>query len=204
MTKTSKEMEPKVKRSYTVPVLLVIITLMMLVIVIVSSRYLVQQQQDWLEDGQRLAEKYEESVLFAQKLRDGADVLLGGSGRETEGKMLLAQAMAHSRHFVDLLAEAEHMDKKIRVKEARERYAAEMKKLYVRLGAIGESGQWFEAPDRQTLEAVREAGVQMSEALGRYRLPTVDSGYRMMAAGEGWLEHALAAAAAWANLAGRL
>lgn len=199
------EKEQNNKRSYTIPVMLVIMTLMVLAIVILMSKYLVLQQEERLQDGKRLAEKYEEAALFAQKLQNGADLLLTSSGgREAEGKMLLAQAAAHARHFADLLAEAESREKKIRVSEAREQYAAEMEQLLGKLGAGGEPGQWFSAPDPALLENVRDEAAKMSEALKSFRLPTVDAGFRMMAAGEGWLEPALAAAESWSNLAARL
>jgi hypothetical protein len=204
MTMEMEQTEKKQKRSYFAATLLVIITLMMVVIVILLSRYLVQQQQDWLEDGMRLAEKYEESSSFVQKLHDGADLLLGSGGQQTEGKLLLAQAVAHSRHFVDLMAEAESREKGIRLKEARDHYAAEMEQFLEKLGAAGDPGQWFSGPDSAVLEAVRDEASQMSEALKKFRLPTVDAGFRMMAAGEGWLEPALAAAGSWANLMNQL
>jgi len=202
--KQTETAETKPRRHYFVAALLIIITLMMVVIVIILSNYLVQKQRDALEDGQWLAEKYEDAITFAENLQAGAELMLSGAGRETEGKMLLALAMAHSRNFSDLLAEAESRRDKVRVSEARKRYTAEMEKLHEALGTTGEPAGWFASPDAALWEAVRDAGAQMSGALLKYRLPVVDAGFRMMAAGEGWLEPAREAAEAWANLVNKL
>lgn len=200
------EMENKTKRSYTVPVMLVIMTVMMLVIVIFASKYLVLRQEDSLKDGQRLAEKYADAAMFAQKLRDGAEFLLSAAQEEDRirGNMAIAQALTVSGDFIDLLAEAAHRSRGIDLEEARQQYGARMEQLKQRLGTAEEPIEPLTVQNPEFWSAVRDGAAQISEALQAFRLPTVDAGHRSMAAGEGWLEPALAAGEAWTSLAARL
>ncbi len=200
------EMESKTKRSYTVPVLLLIMTGMAVLIVFLASRLMVQQQEDMLEDGQRLAEKYEDAAMFAQKLREGADLLLSGAQTEERirGKASIAQAFAVSGDFLDLLAEAAERENGTDREEARKPYAAAVEALNKQLDGIGGQEGTLSPQEQDVLKAVRDGAGRMDEALQGFRLPSVDAGLRSMAAGEGWIEPALKAAEAWTSLAARL
>lgn len=198
------------KRSYTIPVLLLILTGMAILLVLVASRLLLVQQAEKAEDGQRLADQYTQTILFAGKLNDGAALLLeqGDLPSRLKGMARIGEAANAAAEAKRLLADALSRlsglsaDAALRsVSEAADRLVGDSQGV---LYSIGERDGPLTAEEKRTLERVQEASVRMREALAGFHVPSGDAGFRSMAAGEGWVQPALEAADTLMKLAAEL
>jgi hypothetical protein len=198
------------KRSYTVPVLLLIMIVMAILLVLSYSKLLLTQQAQNGDAGQRLAERYNYALIFADRLKRGTESLLSDDAMASrlQAKAWLGEAAALKDEVAVLLAEADRRVSGQALAEALVPYVEAMTKL------SGEEDGWLvsvashEGPLEQAeagaLQIVHDGAVRMQEALKQYRPPTGIAGYRRMAAGEEWTAHAVAAGQELIGMAGQL
>jgi len=197
------------KRNYTVPVLLVILTVMAILLVLAYSKLLLAQQQRAVEEGRRLAEQYEQAAILANRLQDGADALLqGASSDRLQAAWLLGEADGAKKEALKLFEGAIAKAGTPSSEDTAERLQAAMNALFDESGStlrrLAEQAEPLSADQTALLQAIRDGAASMNESLGRFRLPTVDSGYRSMAAGADWVEPARRASQALIGLAALL
>lgn len=172
---------------------------MAILLVLSYSKLLLVQQEQKSDEGQRLAERYNYALMFADRLIRGTEMLLADEALTSrlQAKLLLGEAAAVNEEVSGLLAEASRNISGLKYAEALQPFAAAMTKL------SGEEEGWLysvaahegplEAPEVEALKIVRDGAVHMQEALRQYRPPTGIAGFRRMAAGEEWADHAYAA-----------
>lgn len=196
------------KRTYTVPILLVMMTVLSILLVLVYSKQLLSQQERAVEEGRRLAEQYEGAVILANRLQGGAEALLQGAAADRpRAAWLLGEADGVKSEALKLFqvaaARAESPSE-----EAPAKLEAALDALFAESGSdlsrMAEQAEPLSSGQLALLQAIRDGAASMNESLARFRLPTVDSGYRSMAAGTDWIEPALEAGRALVDIADRL
>ncbi|MBW5444900.1 hypothetical protein GE107_02325 [Cohnella sp. CFH 77786] len=184
------------KRTYTVPVLLLILTVMAILLVFVASKLLLAQQKESKETGERLAQQYNYTLIFADRLREGADRLLRdeSAANRIAAKKLLGEAAMAGDVSLGLLAEASSRASGKPLKEALKPLSEAMGKIMGEqsgsLYGVAEHEGPLTAAEKDLLAAVRDGAAAMKDKLSVFRPPTGDAGYRSMAAGAGWVDPA--------------
>lgn len=198
------------KRSYTVPVLLVILTGMAILLVMLYSKVLIAGQDKSTEEGEQLAAQYGQAVLFAERLHDAADQLLKDSSMQErlQAKSWLGEAKIASEPAGTIFSVASSRSYGESLEAASRPIVEAMARIMGRedggiYGVAEHEGPLTEA-EKAVLETVREGASAMRQALNGFRPPTLVAGYRQMAAGEGWVEPALAASGILVETAGKL
>lgn len=198
------------KRTWTVPILLLTITGLMILLVLASSRLLLVQLEHNRVKGQLLAERYNYALIFTSRLTEGANLLLQGeqSNDFRQAHLLWGEARGVSGEALQLLAEALSRTSGQSQAEAVEQLQAAMETL------TGEAGGWLlrfaerdgplAAPEEEALRHLLADAEAMHEQLKRFRPPTLDAGFRQMAAGVDWVEPAAAASRQFLDLATQL
>ncbi len=197
------------KRNYTVPILLVIVTVMAILLVLAYSKLLLTQQQQAVEEGRRLADQYEQAVILANRLHDGADALLQGAVADrVQAAWLIGEADGVKKEALKLFEGATAIADTPSSEDTAEQLQAAMDALFAEsdsaLHRMAEQTEPLSADQTALLQAVRDGAASMNESLGRFRLPTVDSGYRSMAAGADWVEPARQASHVLIGIAAQL
>lgn len=198
------------KRSYTVPVLLVIITVMAVFLVLAYSKLLLHQQQQTKEAGQRLAERYNYALMFADRLQQGTDLLLQSEEMKDrlKAKSLLGEAAGTAGETLGILADASRRSGGLSEEEALKPLSEAVTQLMGSpsgsLYVVGEHDGPLTADEQRMLNVVRDGAAQMQQQLKQFRPPTGEAGFRTMNAGEAWVEHALAAGKTLVDTAAKL
>jgi len=198
------------KRSYTIPILLVILTLMAILLVLAYSKLLLTQQERSIEQGRLLAEQYDHAVILANRLQEGAEALLqnGTEADRAHAAWLLGEADGVKKEALKLFAGASARAGSPSGNATDQQLQAAMDALFAESGSaltrMTEQAEPLSADQTALLQAVRDSAASMSEALGRFHQPTVDSGYRSMAAGADWVDPALSAAGTLIEMAAQL
>jgi hypothetical protein len=199
------------KRSYTVPILLIIITGMSIMLVMLYSKLLLAQQYQTTEDGQRLAERYNIAVRFAASLSEGTNLLLrdASAADRMRAKAMLGQTSFASGETVGILTEASFRSTGQTREQALLPISMAMSKILHEgkadnLQHVAEHDGPLSPEEKALLTTVSEGAAEFEQAIGRFRPPTVTAGYRNMAAGQGWVEPAAAAAKALEKMAAKL
>ena len=199
------------KRSYTVPILYLALTIMAILLVLSYSKQLLTQQELTLKDGKRLASQYDYALIFADRLHDGAELLLQGnsSADMLKAAVRVGEADAVKAEAGGIFAAAlDRGGSSADGESPHDRIEAALAALFDESGgaAIGLAEQEapYSADQIERLQAVKDASAAMREALSRFRPPTVDAGYRSMAAGVDWVDAAASAAQSLLSLASEL
>lgn len=197
------------KRTYTVPILLIIVTVLTILLVLAYSKLLLSQQRQAAEEGLRLAEQYEQAALLANRLQDGAEALLQGAAADRpQAAWLLGEADGAKKEALKLFKDASSRTDEPSSEDADKQLQDAMDALFAESGGVlsrlAEQAEPLSSEQKAMLQAVRDGAASMNESLGRFRLPTVDSGYRSMAAGVDWVEPALEAGRSLIEIAGQL
>ena len=199
-----------VKRTYTVPVLLIVLTLLAILMVLVYSKLLLTQQAQSIKEGKLLSEQYQDALIFADRLHEGAELLLQEHSTtvRAQAALLLGEAVGVKNDALSLLTEAADRSDSSSNAETAQQVEAAVAALFAEsgivIGGIAEQAGPITEDQTRLLQTVRDGAMAMDEALGRFRPPTVDSGYRSMAAGADWIDPALAAGQALIEMASKL
>lgn len=193
------------KRTYTVPVLLILLTALSILLVLSYSKLLLSEQMQKVEHGRLLAEQYEQASIFANRLQDGADALLQGSAADrAHAAWLLGGADGTKQEALRLLLDAaERSDppSPVETGELQAAFDALFADADDALNRLALQAEPLSADQTAWLQAVRDGAASMNESLGRFRVPTLDSGFRSMAAGAEWVAPALEAGQALIGIA---
>jgi hypothetical protein len=186
------------KRSYTVPILLVIIVVLSTFILIYYSRLILTEQKQTTDQGLRLAERYDYAILFADRLHEGADGLLNAKSevQRLQAMKNLGEANIASGETAGLFIEAAHLTSgKPREEAGKQIFEAINKVMGVgsTMATIGEHEGPLTAVEISTLTVIRDGVAKMKEALGRFRPPSGEAGYRQMITVGDWVSPALEA-----------
>lgn len=185
------------KRTYTVPILLVIIVSLAILCILFYSKNLLNQQTDKTEAGKRLAEKYAYAQSYAALLREGSEQMLNATTESDrlQAKEKLGEARFGLNDTGSLIGDALRIrsgssDEEIR--QALQPFASALGSPDNALNAVGEHEGPLTDAEKAALAAAAEAGRKAEEALARYRVPSGDGAYRIMADGGEWIDAALA------------
>jgi hypothetical protein len=183
------------KRSYMVPILLVIIVVLATLIMLFYSRLILTEQKQTTDQGLRLAERYGYAILFANRLHDGAEGLLNAKSEahRLQAMKKLGEANIASGETAALLIEAAHLTLgKPREEAGKPIFKAINKVIGVgsKMAAIGEHEGPLTTDEISTLTTVRDGVAKMEEALGRFRLPSGEAGFRHMVTVGDWINPA--------------
>lgn len=197
------------KRTYTIPILYIVIVLMMTLIIVVYSKYLLTKQTHTTDLGKQLSEQYSYALIYADRLHDGADLLLSA---KTESKRLqaaqwLGEAHLASGETVGLFVEAASLTTGQSREEASKPLFVAMNAVMGQegpLASIGEIDGPLTDDQRAKLTIVRDAAAQMQEALNRFRPPSGEAGFRQMITIADWVPNAVDASKSLEQLAGNL
>jgi len=198
------------KRTYTVPVLLILLTLLAILIVLVYSKLLLLQQEQSKEEGKRLSERYNYALIFADRLKNGSDALLkdGSMTERLKAKEQLGEATMAAGETMGILTEAVHRDSGQSYEEAFKPLSEAMTKMMSEQSGHVYGVAEHEGPltqeEKDMLLIVRDGAAKMEEELLKFRPPSVDAGFRSMAAGQDWVGPALAAGKALEETAAKL
>lgn len=198
------------KRSYTVPILLIILTILAIVLVLAYSKLLLAQQDQAIKDGKRLSEQYNYTLIFADRLEGGAEALLQehAATDRIKAARLFGEADSLKSEVLAMLTEAVDRSDTPSHEETTDKLQAAVAALFSEsdrtLSSLAEQAGPLTADQTGLLQIVHESAAGMNEALGRFRPPTVDSGYRSMSAGADWVDPALAAGHALIEMASKL
>ncbi|MFC5703666.1 hypothetical protein ACFPVX_20465 [Cohnella faecalis] len=187
-------MESPVKRTYTVPIMLIIITGLAILCVVLYSRLLIVQQGKTTDEGQRLAESYLVAALMAERLHAGSDGLLKAetTAQKLAAKQLLGEAgAAGAGESLNLYSKAATFPEKPDSEDEEVRRAVTALNAIIgtdgKLKGIGEHDGELTDEEKQTLTIVRDSASEMIQALQRFRTPTGEAGYRAMTVGGEWV-----------------
>jgi hypothetical protein len=186
------------KRSYTVPILLIITVVLSTLVVLFYSRLILTQQTQMTDQGQRLAERYSYSVIFVERLHEGVDGMLNAKSEvhRLQAMKKLGEANFASGETAGLLLEAAHLTSGEPREEAGKPIFEAINKVMgagSTMATIGEHEGPLTADEISTLTAIRDGAAKMEEALGRFRTPSGEAGYRQMVTIGDWISPALAA-----------
>jgi len=198
------------KRTWTVPILLIIITGLMILLVLTYSRLLVIDLEYKKEEGRLLAKRYNDALLFSARLAEGANLLLqdGQAVHRRQAYLLWGEAKGVSGETLQLLAEAasrssgeQREEEAAQLQAAVETLAGEEGGLLLR---FAEHDGPLTTPQEEALRLVLAGAEAMQAELKLYRPPTLDAGFRQMAAGVDWVEPAAEAGRKLLDLAAQL
>ncbi|WEK53064.1 MAG: hypothetical protein P0Y55_10695 [Candidatus Cohnella colombiensis] len=202
-------MEEVKKRTYTVPVLLIILFGLSIFFVLVYSKLLLLQQENKTEFGMELATKYNDTVVYADQLQKGAELLLNAQTEveRLQSKVLLGEAQFASREVKLLLIEVEMRSgnrPRAEVEEAVNALISEINGENSRMFGIGEHDGELTAHELETLVIVRDGADKVAQALSLFRAPSGEAGYRQMVSSDKWLDVTLEAKNQLEQLAAQL
>lgn len=184
--------ENGVKRSYTGPIMLILLVVMMTLLIIVYSKLLLSDQKLKTDEGQRLSEGYKISLIFAESLHEGTELLLAhdsGEGRLRAAK-LIGKASLSANETKEILIEAAQQSSANTSESITGSINDAMNAL------IGDGGLLLtvteqEGPvneeDEAVLSQIRDVAIRMEQALKRFRPPSGEAGYRDMRVEENWI-----------------
>lgn len=197
------------KRTYTIPILFIIIVVLMTLIIVIYSKYLLTKQTHTTDQGKQLSEQYNYALIYADRLHDGADLMLSANteANRVRAARMLGEAQLASGETVGLFSEAAQLTTELSKEEA-------SKPLFVAMNAvmgldspltsIGEREGPLTDEQRTTLTLVRDGAAEMQEALGRFRPPSGEAGFRQMITVADWVPNAVEASKSLERLAEKL
>jgi hypothetical protein len=186
------------KRSYTAPIIFVVLVVLMTLITVAYTKYLITKQTHTTDQGKQLAEQYNYALIYADRLHDGADLLLSAQSEadRIRGARMLGEAHLASGESLVLFLEAEHLATGKSVDEKGSPITSAMNTLMGEgspLASVGEHEGPLTEQEITMLTLVRDGSTQMQQALKRFRPPSGEAGFRQMITVAEWVPNAVEA-----------
>lgn len=181
------------KRSFTVPILLIVVTVLTTLSIMFYSKSLLHDQREKTEIGQRLAEGYNYTVIFADRLHSGAQELLDAKSdaERLDAKEQLGAAAVAGGEAVRFLTEALPYSLKRDLREEEMKAIQDaMNAVLEQIRDVGEHDGPLTADESGDLTRISDVASNMREALQSFRPPSGEAGYRQMVTGGAWVEAA--------------